>query len=76
MVTPQLKDEILERLDRLPSHLQRRVVDFADALVSTEPQGVPGTQLLKHAGAIDSQSLREMEQAIEEGCERIDPDAW
>lgn len=68
MVTPQLKDEILERLDRLPSHLQKRVVDFADALISTEPRGVPGAELLKHAGAIDSQSLQEMEQAIEEEC--------
>lgn len=76
MVAPQLKDDILERLDRLPPHLQKRVVDFADALVASEPQGVPGAKLLKFAGTIDKQSLREMGQAIEEGCEQIDPDGW
>ena len=76
MVAPQLKNDILDRLDRLPPHLQKRVVDFADALVVSEPQGVPGSRLLKFAGTIDTQSLREMEQAIEEGCEQIDPDAW
>lgn len=76
MVAPQLKNDILDRLDRLPPDLQRRVVDFADALVASEPQGVPGAKLLKFAGTIDPRSLQEMEQAIEEGCEQIDPDAW
>lgn len=76
MVTPQLKDDILDRLGRLPPDLQRRVVDFADALAASEPRGVPGSKLLRFAGTIDKDSLREMAEAIEEGCERIDPDGW
>lgn len=38
------------------------------------PRGVPGRDLLRFAGTIDAKSAREMEEAIEEGCERIDPD--
>ncbi|MDA8021310.1 MAG: DUF2281 domain-containing protein [Thermoanaerobaculia bacterium] len=76
MVAPQLKNDILDRLDRLPPDLQQRVVDFADALVASEPRGVPGARLLRFAGTIDPQSLQEMEQAIKEDCEQIDPDAW
>lgn len=67
MVMPQIKDEILDQLDQLPSHLQRRVVDFAAALVATRPKGVPGRLLIEHAGSIEPESLREMEAAIEEG---------
>jgi len=32
--------------------------------------------LLRFAGAIDAQSVRGMEEAIEDGCERIDTEEW
>jgi len=37
---------------------------------------VPGRDPLRFAGTIDADSAREMEEAIEEGCERIDPEEW
>jgi len=40
------------------------------------PRGVPGRDLLRFAGTIDAESAREMEEAIEDGCERIDPEEW
>ena len=40
------------------------------------PRGVPGRDLLRFAGTIDAESARAMEQAIEEGCERIDLEEW
>ncbi len=76
MVSPAIRQKLLERLDQLPLPQQRRVLDFADALVQTKPRGVPGKELAKHIGLFDEQSLREMQEAIEEHCERIDPDKW
>jgi len=40
------------------------------------PKGVSGRDLLRFAGILDAESAREMEEAIEEGCERVDLDEW
>lgn len=76
MVHPLIKHEIEEQLDRLPVEMQRRVLDFALALVATEPKGVPGANLLRFAGTISKEDLDLMEKAIEEDCERIDENEW
>jgi hypothetical protein len=39
-------------------------------------RGVQGKSLLRFAGAIDRDDLRQMEEAIREGCERVDPNGW
>jgi hypothetical protein len=73
MVSSALEMEIREQLDRLPLDQQRQVLDFARALAVTRPVGVPGTALLRFAGTIAPDDLATMAQAIEEGCETIDP---
>ena len=40
------------------------------------PKGTPGRELLKFFGTIDSEDCRRMEEAIEAGCERVDPRGW
>jgi hypothetical protein len=40
------------------------------------PRGASIGDLLRVAGVLDDQSAREMMQAIEEGCERVDLDEW
>ena len=40
------------------------------------PRGVPGARLLPFAGSIPAEDLKVMEDAIREGCERVDPDGW
>jgi hypothetical protein len=46
-------------------------------LVSLEPfSGIPGSELLSFAGTISPADLAAMSQAIEEGCERVDPHDW
>lgn len=72
MTTAELQAALLERLGHLQPGLQRRVLDFADALVRSEPRDVRGESLFRFAGTFDSDSLREMEEAIEEGCEQVD----
>ena len=69
-----VKDEIIEQVDRLDTPGQRKVLDFARALKA--PAGTPGCDLMRFVGAIAPADLQIMSQAIEEGCEKIEPNAW
>ncbi len=76
MVLPDVKDRIMRDLDRLSPEQQKRAAELVGGLVSSLPQGASVDDLLKVAGTLDEESAREMMQAIEEGCERVDPDEW
>ena len=76
MVEATIKEQILSDLERLSPDLQARAAQLVHGLVSAAPRGVPGRDLLRFAGTIDAESIREMEEAIEDGCERIDSEAW
>jgi hypothetical protein len=52
------------------------VIAFADALVLSNPKGTPGRDLLRFAGTLDEDSAREMQDAIEGACERVDVNEW
>ncbi len=67
-----IKQEIARRLDHLPLELQRRVLDFTQALVLSLPKGVSGKQLLRFAGVLKAEDAQVMTQAIEAGCEQVD----
>lgn len=73
-ISEELRDQILHQLDNLPEDRQRRVLEFARELVPHA--GNAGTVLLRFSGAIGADDLREISAAIEEGCEKIDPDEW
>jgi len=75
MVDAAVKEQILGDLERLSPAMQARAAQLVHGLVSATPRGVPGRDLLRFAGTIDAQSIREMEEAIEDGCERIAPEA-
>jgi hypothetical protein len=76
MVNTAVKKELIDQVGRLDYEHQRRVLDFARALAMTGPKGVPGKQLLSFAGAIPAEDLKAMQQAIEDGCERVDLNEW
>lgn len=68
--------EVIKRLEVMPQHLQRQVLEFAQTLVKAEVRGTPGQQLLRFAGSIPPNDLQLMREAIEQDCERIDIDEW
>jgi hypothetical protein len=74
IVAKTVKDEIIEQVDRLAAPHQRKVLDFARRL--TEPTGTPVRNLMRFAGCIDPADLDAMSRAIQEGCEKIEPNAW
>ena len=75
MTASHIKQKILDRLDQLSEGEQRKILKYAENLPSP-PNGTPGKDLLKFFGTIDPDDCRRMEEAIEAGCERVDPRDW
>jgi hypothetical protein len=73
MKTASIKDDLVAQIDKLPYELQLRVLDFTRSLI---PRGGKGKNLLRFEGAIATDDLRTMSEAVERGCERIDIDEW
>jgi hypothetical protein len=66
----------MEQLSGMSEDEQRRVLEIARSLSAKPGNGVSGSRLLRFAGTIDADDARLMSEAIEEGCERIDPNEW
>lgn len=75
MIDPKVKQQILDDLEHLSPERQRQALELIHTLAD-EPQGTPLEDLLPFVGSLDAESAREMMEAIEEGCERVDPEAW
>ncbi len=69
-----VRDQIIEQVDRLDDPQRRQVLDFARRLAA--PAGTPGRNLMRFVGSIDPADLKAMAEAIQEGCEKIEPNAW
>ena len=67
---------IIEQIAELTPEEQQRVLQATQRLVGKLPPGTPGRDLLRFAGTISKEDAEEMRQAIEEGCERIEPGEW
>lgn len=72
-----LREEIGKQVDMLPPNLQEEVLRFVNSLSSRAAvTGEPGSALRQFARYLDPVSNREIAQAIEEECERVDPSQW
>ena len=76
MAGSSFEKEITSRLHKLSPEQQMRVLAFVCTLAEEKPSGVPGSELLRFAGAIDLNDLREIEKAIAEGCEQVNLNEW
>ena len=71
-----LKEAISREVARMNDADRNRVLAFARSLSAGVPSGVPGASLLRFAGIIPESEMTEIEAAIEEGCERVNPLGW
>jgi len=71
-----LERELQDRLSELGPDEKRRLLTVARSLRRTPVRGVPGPELMALAGSLREESAREMLDAIEEGFEHVEPDAW
>jgi hypothetical protein len=69
-----LKEQILDEVAKLPASEQQRVLEFAASL--NKVNGGAARDLARFAGTIDAADLDAMSRAIEDGCEKIEPNAW
>ena len=76
MLDAAIQSDLLKEVERLSPPLQRKVINFAHSLVTSRPRGTPGHELLEFAGILSPEDAKEMMDAIEEGCEGIDPNEW
>ncbi len=79
MTVSTVKEEIISQLDELSLEQQQRVLDFARKIkAESQPESTSGDTLLAYMDTFQFEpgDLEEIAQAIEEGCERIDWDAW
>lgn len=76
MVLPAVKEQILNALEQMSPHEQKRAAEIVHGMVTPLPKGASIEDLMKVAGTLDDESAREMMEAIEEGCEQVDPDGW
>jgi hypothetical protein len=68
--------ELTIRIAQLDPDEKRRVLEYVRTLGPSRPLGTPGSALRPLFGSMSKEDVAEMRQAIEEGCERIDPDGW
>lgn len=62
-----LTREILEEIVHLSLERQQQVLEFVRTL--KVPAGTVGQSLLRFAGTIDPADVKQMSEAIEEGCD-------
>ena len=71
-----IRQQIVDRVDHLPFSRQEQVLCFVEALASRDLAGEAGATLVQFAGLIDSDSARQMSEAIESECEQVDASRW
>lgn len=71
-----VRTEIAERVAKLSPQMQEQVLLFVSSLEVAARKGENGAALAQFAGSLDDVSAREMTQAIEEECERVDAGQW
>ena len=76
MLNPSIEKEIITQLSNLSLEQQQQVLHFVRALTLAKPLGVPGKDLLRFAGTIETSDLQVMAQVIEEDCEQVNLNEW
>ena len=71
-----VRDEIVERVDKLPPEMQEQVLRFVASLAVPTPKGESGAVLRQFSGSLDPVSAQEMLRAIDQECERVDAGEW
>ena len=72
----EIRDEIVAWIDKLSPEMQEQVLQYVTSLASSTPKGESGASLRRFSGLLDHTSAREMIQAIDEECERVDASEW
>ncbi len=71
---------LIKMVEQLPESERARVVEHLKNYLADNqaapPRGKAGEQLIRFAGLIPYKDLEQISDAIEIGCEQIDPNEW
>jgi hypothetical protein len=67
-----VRQEIARQVETLPPNMQEMVLRFVTSLSASAPAGENGARLRQFSSSLDPVSARQMTQAIDEECERVD----
>ena len=71
-----IAETIALEIQKLTPQQQESVLQYARSMTQPLPKGARLMDLAKFVGTIPGEDLREMQQAIEDACERVNTDAW
>lgn len=67
-----VETELQRRLAQLGPDERQKVLAFVRSLAGDRPRGTPGSALRPLFGCMTEEDVRQIREAIEEGCERIE----
>jgi hypothetical protein len=76
MTTQDIEKSITGYIKKMKSSNQKRLLDFAKQLAASDDDKINGKNLLIFAGSISDKDLDLMSKAINEDCEKVNPDEW
>ncbi len=76
MFGSRIKKIIIEEVDKLSFSQQKKLHEYACAMIASGGEGVPGSALLKFAGMFDRQTISEMKEAVSADCEKVERGGW
>jgi len=71
-----IKNALIQEIDALQLSEQQLVLEFARSLHSPLQKGASGHEMAVQSYGFRPEDISEMEQAILEGCEKIDSNEW
>lgn len=71
-----VREAIAKEVDKLPPDRQEQVLRFVESLTVSARARRSDAALRRFASSLDALSARQMTQAIEEECERVDAGEW
>lgn len=76
MISLEIKKKLIEDLNNLPFDSQKKVQEFAHALLLTQSRGKSGKEMMKFSGTFSNDDAGELKRIIESGCEKVDLNEW
>ena len=74
-MSTDLHSQIQFELDGLDVAKQRQVLEYVRSL-KLLPRGISGAALKRMAGSFSASDAKSMVEAIDAGCEQVDPNGW
>jgi hypothetical protein len=71
-----IERELVDEFSKLSTEQKKRLLNYARSLSGVSTTGVAGKTLLKFQSTIPPLELELISKAIEEDCEKINPNEW